>query len=110
SGKLTEESDGIFTVSGHRNFFKQLDDFFAGMPVLAITTDVLREFVAKRMADGITGPTCNRNLAVLRRMFYLAQREGKIQHVPYFPMQKESPARTGFVERPAFEKLRAAMP
>src|SRR5882762_11298688 len=113
-GKLTEEN-GIITVSGHRHFFKQLDDFFTNMPVIAITTDVLREFVSKRMKEGnpkkaISGPTVNRNLALLRRMFKLAQREGKLQTCPYFPMQKESAPREGFVERPEFEKLRAAMP
>lgn len=110
SGKLTEERDGKYTVSGHRDFFKPLDDYFAGMPVIAITSDVLRDFVKQRMDGGVSGPTCNRNLASLRRMFHLAQREGKIQNVPYFPMQKEHAARTGFVERPAFEKLRAVLP
>lgn len=109
SGKLIEK-DGIELVAGRKGFFKHLDEYFAGMPVIAITTDALRNFVAKRMAAGTSGPTCNRNLAALRRMFYLAQREGKIQNVPYFPMQKEHAARTGFVERPAFEKLRAALP
>ena len=109
AGKVTEQN-GVMAVSGHRHFFKQLDDFFANMPVIAITTDVLREFVSKRMKEGVSGPTCNRNLALLRRMFKLAQREGKIQNVPYFPMQKESAPREGFVERPDFEKLRAAMP
>jgi integrase len=109
AGKVTEEN-GVVGVSGHRAFFKQLDDFFGGMSVIAITTDVLRDFVSKRMKEGISGPTCNRNLAALRRMFKLAQREGKIQVVPYFPMQKESAPREGFVERPEFERLRAAMP
>jgi integrase len=109
AGKITEEN-GVMAVSGHRHFFKQLDDFFTNMPVIAITTDVLREFVSKRMKEGISGPTVNRNLALLRRMFKLAQREGKLQNVPYFPMQKESAPREGFVERPDCEKLRAAMP
>src|SRR5438105_12794234 len=43
-------------------------------------------------------------------MFTLAQREGKVKNVPYFPMSKESDPREGFVERPEFEKLRAEMP
>jgi hypothetical protein len=43
-------------------------------------------------------------------MFKLAQREGKIQNVPYYPMQKESASREGFVEQPQFEQLRAGMP
>ena len=52
----------------------------------------------------------DRNLAMLRRMFKLAEREGKVSNVPYFPMQKESEPREGFLERPEFEKLRAEMP
>jgi len=71
---------------------------------------VLRDFSAKRMVNGVAGPTVNRNLAMLRRMFRLAERESKVSNVPYFPMQKESEPREGFLERPRFEKLRAEMP
>jgi hypothetical protein len=42
---------------------------FGGMNVASITTDLLRDFSAKRMESGVTGPTVNRNLAMLRRMF-----------------------------------------
>ena len=80
------------------------------MNVASITTDLLRDFSSKRMEGGVVGPTVNRNLAMLRRMFKLAEREGKVSSVPYFPMHKESEPREGFVERPEFEKLRAEMP
>ncbi len=43
-------------------------------------------------------------------MLKLSQREGRIQNVPYFPMQRESEPREGFVERPDFEKLRNTLP
>jgi integrase len=109
SGKLVEH-DGILLAAGRKGLFDALDDFFGGMAVHSITTDKLREFVAKRKAEGSSGPTCNRNLALLRRMFRLAQRENKIQNVPYFPMEEESPARTGFVEQKDFQKLRDALP
>lgn len=109
SGKLIKQ-DGETFAAGRKGIFKALDECFSGMAVLSITTDVLRDFVAKRMDNGVSGPTCNRNLALLRRMFMLAKREGKIQNVPYFPMQKESPARKGFVEQAEFEKLREALP
>ncbi len=109
SGKLVER-DGIFLAAGRKGLFDSLDDFFGGMAVVSITTDKLREFVAKRKAAGASGPTCNRNLALLRRMFRLAQREKKIQNVPYFPMEEESPARTGFVEQKDCQMLRDALP
>jgi integrase len=110
SGAATMKGDELF-VSGRKGLLKPLDEFFAGMNVQAITTDTIRMFVAKRKdEDGVEGPTCNRNLAALRRMFKLAQREGKVSSTPYFPMQQESEPREGFVERPEFEKLRQAMP
>src|SRR5262249_59686798 len=93
-----------------RGLFDSLDEFFGGMAVHSITTDKLREFVDKRKAEGVSGPTVNRNLALLRRMFRLAQRENKLQNVPYFPMESESPARTGFVEQKDFQMLREALP
>jgi len=68
------------------------------MNVASITTDLLRDFSAKRTENGVTGPTVNRNLAMLRRMFKLAERESKVSSIPYFPMQQES--------EPEFEKLR----
>src|SRR5262249_4183403 len=45
-----------------------------------------------------------------RRMFKLAQQQGKVSYVPYFPMQRESEPREGFVERTGFERLRREMP
>jgi integrase len=109
SGKLVEV-DGILLAAGRKGLFDALDDFFGGMSVVSITTDVLREFITTRKAVGASGPTCNRNLALLRRMFRLAQRENKVQATPYFPMESESPARQGFVEQKDFQMLRDALP
>src|SRR5437870_4694529 len=100
----------LFRSSGRRGLLKPLDDYFGGMNVANITTDVLRDFSSKRMENGVAGPTVNRNLAMLRRMFKLAERESKVSNVPYFPMQKESEPREAFLEGPRFEKLRAEMP
>jgi len=110
SGKATLKDEELL-ISGRKGVLKTLDDFFGGMKVQAITTDVLRNFVAHRKEeDDVEGPTVNRNLAMIRRMFKLAQREGKVSNTPYFPMQQESEPREGFVERKDFEKLRAVMP
>jgi integrase len=109
TGKLTER-EGEILAAGRKGLFKPLDSFFGGMAVHSITTDKLREFVAQRKAAGVSGPTCNRNLTVLRRMFMLAKRENKIQNVPFFPMEQESPARQGFVEQKDFQMLRDALP
>lgn len=110
NGKAEMNGEDL-VISGKKGVLKALDDFFGGMAVQTITTDTLRRFVAKRKEeDGVGGPACNRNLARLRRMFTLAQREGKVTYILYFPMSKESDPREGFVERPEFEKLRAEMP
>jgi len=108
SGKATLD-EGDTLIAGRRGLLKPLDDYFGGMNVASITTDVIRDFSAKRMEGGVSGSTVNRNLAMLRRMLKLAEREGKVSNVPYFPMQKESEPRQGFVERLEFEKLRAEM-
>ncbi len=97
-------------ITGRRGRLKALDDYFKGMSVVAITEHTLRKFKAGRMENGVAGPTCNRSLAYLRRMFKLAQRQGKVANVPYFPMERESEPREGFLERPDFERLRGAMP
>jgi hypothetical protein len=110
SGKASLDGEEVL-ISGRRGLLKPLDDFFGGINVRNIRTDLIREFKAKRMGeDGVLGPTVNRNLAMPRRMFRLAQREGKLSVVPYFPMEQESEPREGFLERPEFEKLRAEMP
>jgi len=95
SGKAVMDGEEIL-ISGRRRDLKPLDDYFGGMNVASIKTDVLRHFSAKWMENGVAGPTVNRNLAMLRRMFKLAERESKVSNVPYFPMHKESEPREGF--------------
>ncbi len=108
-GKV-EEIDGELYISGKAGRLKPLDDYFKGMPVHFITTDVLREYREKRKTEGIGGPAINRNLAALRRMFVLARRENKVWTVPHFPMDAESVPRQGFLTPERFAKLRKAMP
>jgi integrase len=108
-GKLVMDGDDP-VITGRRGHLKALDDHFKGMSVVVITEHTLRRFKTERMENGVAGPTCNRSLAYLRRMFKLAQRQGKVVNVPYFPMERESEPREGFLERSDFERLRAAMP
>jgi len=107
-GRLVMDGDEPI-ITGRSGHLKALDDYFAGMSVTAIG-GMLRKFVNDRGAAGAAGPTINRNLAYLRRMFKLAQQQGKVPYVPYFPMQRESEPREGFVERADFERLREEMP
>jgi len=114
SGKIVERknADGELEIlySGRTGLLKPLDDFFAGMPVTAITTETLEQFVAKRKENGVSGPSANRHLALLRRAFNLAKQKGKLQNVPHFPMAQESKPRKGFVEKEQFTALRDKFP
>jgi len=87
-----------------------LDDFFAGYRALEITTDRLREFIAKRQEQGAANGTVNRSLALLRRMFKLAVQDQKLRDIPYFPMLKEAAPRKGFLEHAEFQKPRSELP
>jgi len=87
-----------------------LNAFFKSFRVVDITTDVLREFVEKHQRSGAANGTINRSLALLRRMFRLAVRDGKLRDVPYFPMLKEASPRNGFLEHREYQKLRQELP
>ena len=109
---LTTRADGEETVVG----LKQLDDFFnysetnPGPSVLTITVDTAREFVKKRRAEGAGNAVINRSLACLRRMLRIAHEDGKIQNVPIIRLQKEPPARRGFVTDKQFGELVKVLP
>jgi integrase len=103
---LILRSNGTEDVLG----LKHLNAFFGGQSVAAITTDRLRDFVAKRKGEGAASGTINRNLSLLRRMLNLARQENKLHVVPHFPMLEEAPPRTGFVDDRQFKKLFGALP
>ncbi|MGC2705686.1 MAG: tyrosine-type recombinase/integrase [Candidatus Acidiferrales bacterium] len=104
-------ADGTETVSG----LNHLDDFLRGRLVTKITTDVLRAFIRNRKQPyrysyPVRNSTINRNLALLRRMMNLAQRDGKIQFIPRFPVLEEKAPRKGFLEREEFKRLKDELP
>jgi integrase len=81
-----------------------------GIPVARITTDMSREFVRKRTAEGAGPAMVNRSLQCLRRMLNIACEDRKIAFVPKIRLLKEPPARKGFLPREKFDKLIAALP
>ena len=86
---------------------KRLDDCFAGFLVDDIDSDALTQFVTKLQAKGKKDSTINRSLSALRRMFRLAQKQGKLKDVPPFEMLTEPAPRQGFLERAQFDFFRA---
>ncbi len=101
------KSNNKLTVWG----LKWCDSYFKQMKVIHIQTETLTKFVIwRRTKHKVTDSTINRSLALVRRMLNLAKRERWIQVIPFVPMLPENEPRQGFLERPEFEQLRAALP
>ena len=85
---------------------------FGGMKVPEITTTRIKLYIEKRMDEGVSNATINRELAALKRMLNLAARctPPKVAHIPYIPMLIERNARKGFFEHSEFIALRDALP
>jgi integrase len=86
--------------------------FFGHLKVVALTSDLLREYRRKVVADGKTETTANRHLAILRMALNHGRKctPPKVLLVPWFPMNKEDNARQGFLEDDQYPKLRDALP
>ena len=97
----------------NRTGLKFLDDFFKGMRLDQMGTDVFRAYRTSRTKDDACGDTTvNRDLALLRRMLVLTVEEKKLQfQVPKFPMTSEKDnVRQGFVKPAKFRELLDSMP
>jgi len=109
---LQTKDDGEETIAA----LKSLDEFFKfdaqhpGPSALIITSDTGREFVKKRLADGVGNAWVNRSLACLRRMLRIAYDDGKLQRMPKLHFLKEPPARKGFLELKKFDELIGLLP
>jgi integrase len=86
---------------------KHLQPVFARLRADDLTTDMVQRYSSKREEEGASGPTINRELAVLKRAYSLALRSSppKVRTVPVMPMYKESDPRTGFLDDAAYVQL-----
>jgi integrase len=106
-----------YTVNGRkthddaeRRITLHLEPAFRGKRLIAITTDVIRQYVVERPAAGASAGTINRELSALRRMFRLAIAAGQLYTKPHFPMLRENNARKGFFEPEQFHAVRSHLP
>lgn len=87
-----------------------LRPLFGSYIAAAITTDKAREYLLQRRSEGAADGTIQSEIALLRRMFGLAIRSGKIARAPYLPVPRVDNVRKGFIEREDYMKLLAALP
>jgi integrase len=89
-----------------------LRPFFGHRKAATLSTAVLKEYRHKRLAEGRSEATCNRELSMLRTALNLGRKctPPKVLVVPYFPMVAETHVRQGFLTDEQFELLRDALP
>ena len=91
--------------------FEHLRGFFGKDKADRITTDRLTSYrVFRNKEEGAAHSTINREMAALRRGFYLAAEATKVASVPHFPMIRENNARKGFFEPGQFQAVLDELP
>ena len=72
----------------------------------------MKEYIEKRMNEGFTSASIDRELAALKRMFSLAAEctPAKVGQVPFIPTLKEPNTRKGFFEHEEYLAVKDALP
>jgi len=86
--------------------------FFGHLRAVALTTERFKDYRRKRLAQGRSETTCNRELSILRVALNRGRKctPPKVTAIPYFPMVPETNVRQGFLTDDQYEKLRDALP
>jgi integrase len=86
---------------------KHLQPFFGHYRPGNVSTDLIDRYIDKRKQECAANASINRELAVLKRAFYMGQEctPPKVRAVPYFRMLKEDNVRRGFLEIRQYESL-----
>ncbi len=89
-----------------------LDQEFKGMKVVNIDTQRIKRYIDKRLTEGATNGTINRELSALIRMFSIGTQSTppKVHTPPFIAKLKEAVPRKGFVEWGDFIALRDNLP
>jgi integrase len=88
---------------------KHLEKVFASIPAEVLTTQQVSSYVTQRLAENPrpANATINRELALLKRCYKLAVKEGilKLANIPYVSMLRERNTRHGFVKDSQYADL-----
>lgn len=76
----------------------RLTDAFGDRRAAELTTAELRAYILRRQEENASNATVNRELAVIRRAYAIAIREGRLASRPHVPRLREDNARQGFFE------------
>lgn len=87
-----------------------LQPVFGHMLAAHVTSDDIEHYKQKRLTEGASNATINRELAILKRGFHLGMHSTppKVLRVPHFAMLAENNVRVGFVEPAQYDELVAA--
>jgi len=75
-----------------------------------IDADLMRKYQREQQNSELSNASINRAISSLRKMFSLAQRDGRIRNLPFFPMLPESRPRQGTLPHDKYAVLVAALP
>ncbi|MBV9761911.1 MAG: site-specific integrase [Acidobacteriaceae bacterium] len=91
---------------------KNIRPFFGKLKAQRLTTDHLEAYREKRLAEGRSHSTANRELSIVRTAFHNGRERTppKVAVVPYFPIIKETTVRKGFLTDAQYATLRDSLP
>lgn len=106
------ENNGRKSIVRARQFAELIKERFAGMRAAHITTEQIMDYRIERREEGVKDSTINRELAALRRMFRLGQKQSPpmVDQIPNIEFVRENNVRRGFFELEEFYALREALP
>ena len=89
---------------------KHLRPAFGEKLAAKVNTRDVQQYTKRRLEEGASNATINRELAVVKRAYTLGIRSERITRKPYVPLLQEANARKGFFEREELDRILTALP
>jgi integrase len=86
--------------------WRHLSSFLASdTPAVGVTYELLERYTDRRLVEGASNATINREIAALRTMFRIGLKSGRLKQLPLFPHLVERNVRKGFIEDDGYRCL-----